>query len=255
MYATVTLKTPVKDTPAFKTHFASATREEHPIRLLNLSVEEQKTCPVTKAKLGSMGEPIAVEVEGGKVWVCCAGCPPQLKRDVKTYLASLDLKPTLTPEEQKVCPVTKAKLGSMGDPIAVEVEGRKVWVCCEGCPPKLKADLSRYLDRLEKAPTDGVLSVPESAVIDTGDRTLVYVETEPGVFEGKPVTLGARIGDRYPVLEGLDPGDRVAAAGAFLIDAETRLNPGASPPSGPAPAADTAHTAAAPATTQAAHVH
>jgi Cu(I)/Ag(I) efflux system membrane fusion protein len=249
MYATVTLKTPVRDTPAFKTRYAGAGPAARPIRLLNLSVAEQQVCPVTKAKLGSMGEPIAVEVEGGKVWVCCAGCPPQLKRDVKSYLASLDLRPTLTPEEQQVCPVTKAKLGSMGNPIAVEVEGRKVWVCCEGCPPKLKADLSRYLARLERAPKDGVLSVPESAVIDTGDRMLVYVETEPGVFEGKAVTLGARIGDRFPVLEGLDPGDRVAAAGAFLIDAETRLNPVASPA---APAATPAPVAQAP---PRAHVH
>ena len=48
-----------------------------------------------------------------------------------------------------------------------------------------------------------MLSVPESAVIDTGDRKIVYVETEPGVFEGREVVLGPRIGDRFPVLEGL----------------------------------------------------
>ena len=38
--------------------------------------------------------------------------------------------------------------------------------------------------------------------------------------------LGPRAGDRFPVLEGLAPGEKVAAAGAFLIDAESRLNPG-----------------------------
>ena len=71
-----------------------------------------------------------------------------------------------------------------------------------------------------------MLSVPESAVIDTGDRKLVYVETLPGVFEGRAIVVGSRVGDRYPVLDGLAPGDRVAAAGAFLIDAESRLNSG-----------------------------
>jgi Cu(I)/Ag(I) efflux system membrane fusion protein len=70
-----------------------------------------------------------------------------------------------------------------------------------------------------------MLSVPESAVIDTGTKTVVYVETQPGVFEGRPVMLGPRSGDSYPVLGGLAPGQRVAAAGAFLIDAETRINP------------------------------
>ena len=39
------------------------------------------------------------------------------------------------------------------------------------------------------------------------------------------MVLGPRSGDSFPVLDGLAPGDRIAAAGAFLIDAETRLNP------------------------------
>jgi len=102
-------------------------------------------------------------------------------------------------------------------------------VCCPGCPPKLKAEPAKYLASLapQTAPAGAVLSVPESAVIDTGDRKVVYVETQPGVFEGRSIVLGSRIGDRYPVLDGLAPGDRVAAAGAFLIDAESRLNSGA----------------------------
>ena len=72
-----------------------------------------------------------------------------------------------------------------------------------------------------------VLAVPESAVIDTGAKKIVYIEREPALFEGVEVKLGPRAEGFYPVISGLDPGDRVAAAGAFLIDAETRLNPGA----------------------------
>jgi YHS domain-containing protein len=71
-----------------------------------------------------------------------------------------------------------------------------------------------------------VLAVPESAVVDTGTRKVVYVERMPGMFDGVEVVLGRRCGDAYPVLRGLDAGDQVATAGAFLIDAETRLNPG-----------------------------
>jgi Cu(I)/Ag(I) efflux system membrane fusion protein len=154
-------------------------------------------------------------------------------------------KTTHTVEEQKTCPVTNAKLGSMGDLILVEVEGQKVWTCCDSCPPRLKANPSKYLARLGKAPQDAVLAVPESAVIDTGKETIVYVEAEPGVFEGRKVVLGPRSGDRFPVLEGLVPGEKVAATGAFLIDAESRINPAtrgtpiegpAPPPAEPAPA-------------------
>jgi Cu(I)/Ag(I) efflux system membrane fusion protein len=136
---------------------------------------------------------------------------------------------SLTAAQQKTCPVTNLKLGSMGDPIPVDVGGRKVWTCCSACPPKLKAQPARYLARLAPAPQDEVLSVPESAVIDTGSRKVVYVESEPGVFEGREVVLGPRTGNRFPVLAGLAPGEKVATTGAFLIDAESRINPGAVP--------------------------
>jgi Cu(I)/Ag(I) efflux system membrane fusion protein len=128
------------------------------------------------------------------------------------------------------CPVTRLRLGTMGPEISVEVQGRRVSVCCEACVPKLKAAPEEYLDLGDFGPRDiatpdRVMSVPESAVVDTGTKTIVYVEVSPGVFEGRAVDLGPRSGDSFPVLDGLAPGDRLAAAGAFLIDAETRLNP------------------------------
>ena len=127
--------------------------------------------------------------------------------------------------EQKDCPVTLAALGSMGPPVEVRLLGRKVWTCCDACPPKLKAQPKRYLARFTPAPRDQVLSVPEASVIDTGTHKVVYVEVEPGVYDGRQVVLGPRVGNRFPVLEGLAAGERVAAAGAFLIDAESRINP------------------------------
>src|SRR5262249_33305711 len=138
--------------------------------------------------------------------------------------------------EQTVCPVTAAKLGTMGAPVPVEVEGRKVWICCDACASKLRAQPAKYLARLDPPPPDAVLTVPESAVIDTGASKVVYVELGPGVSEGRWVVLGPGSGDRYPVLEGLSQGEKVAAAGAFLIDAESRLNPPAPAPAPPKPA-------------------
>ena len=105
----------------------------------------------------------------------------------------------MTADEQKICPVTSAKLGSMGDPLPVEVEGQKVWVCCAALPGQAQGHARQVSGPARPGPpADAVLSVPESAVIDTGDRKVVYVETEPGVFEGRVVVLGLRIGDRYP---------------------------------------------------------
>jgi hypothetical protein len=75
------------------------------------------------------------------------------------------------------------------------------------------------------APSGQVLAVPQSAVVDTGSRKVVFVESMPGMFDGVEVVLGPRCGDEYPVLRGLAAGQKVAIAGAFLLDAETRLNP------------------------------
>jgi Cu(I)/Ag(I) efflux system membrane fusion protein len=76
-----------------------------------------------------------------------------------------------------------------------------------------------------------LLTVPDNAVIDTGNLKVVYREASPGVFDGVAVELGPRMtlaGDNaafYPVLRGLEPGDQVVTNGSFLLDAATRLNP------------------------------
>ncbi|HSI37388.1 MAG TPA: efflux RND transporter periplasmic adaptor subunit, partial [Tepidisphaeraceae bacterium] len=70
------------------------------------------------------------------------------------------------------------------------------------------------------------LAIPRSAVIDTGTRKIVYVQTAPGVFDLRAVTLGPLSSDDlYPVLSGLKENDHVVTAGAFLVDSENRLNP------------------------------
>jgi len=74
------------------------------------------------------------------------------------------------------------------------------------------------------------LAVPASAVIDTGSRQLVYVETSPGTYAMRIVKVGAEgelQGDGstrwVPVLKGLAAGEKVVTSGSFLIDAEAQL--------------------------------
>ena len=75
-------------------------------------------------------------------------------------------------------------------------------------------------------PPGRVLAIPGSAAIDDGARSVVFVDQGSGMFDARVVTLGPRCGALVPVASGLEPGDRVVARGAFLIDAETRLDPG-----------------------------
>jgi len=70
-----------------------------------------------------------------------------------------------------------------------------------------------------------LLQVPASAVVDHGGQKLVYVQTMAGMFDGRVVQLGPRTGSVYAVVEGLEAGEQVVSTGAFLVDAEARLNP------------------------------
>lgn len=72
-------------------------------------------------------------------------------------------------------------------------------------------------------PTEPVLGVPESAVIDTGTREIVIVDKGDGRFEPRPVKTGLRGDELIEIKQGLEEGDQVVVAANFLIDAESNL--------------------------------
>ncbi len=68
------------------------------------------------------------------------------------------------------------------------------------------------------------LSVPETAVLDTGIRKIVYRAQEGDVLEAREVTLGQKAQGYYEVTDGLKEGDVVVTSGNFLVDSESKLN-------------------------------
>ena len=71
--------------------------------------------------------------------------------------------------------------------------------------------------------TEAAVVIPRSAVIDSGTRQLVLVQTAPGRFAPRTVRVGARSGDRIEVLSGVAVGEAVVVSANFLIDAESNL--------------------------------
>ena len=145
--------------------------------------ESQRICPVTKALLGSMGTPPKIEVNGRTVFLCCIGCEAEVRATPDYYFRVLeqaneaaeegneageekneasedeplpDSLSELSPEDlalvqqQRICPVTEMPLGSMGDPIKVDVDGTPIFICCEACRSKLLADPETYLSILNQ---------------------------------------------------------------------------------------------------------
>jgi Cu(I)/Ag(I) efflux system membrane fusion protein len=70
-----------------------------------------------------------------------------------------------------------------------------------------------------------LLNIPSTAVLWTGERSVVYVKSSPDepIFEMQEVKLGNSIGDSYEVLNGLENGDEIVTNGTFTIDAAAQL--------------------------------
>lgn len=85
----------------------------------------------------------------------------------------------------------------------------------------------------EPLPEQQVVTVPRDAVLMTGENSVVYVETQPGRFEIRRVTVGPMTDDRAVILEGMSAGETVATNGNFLIDSQMQLagNPSLMDPS------------------------
>jgi Cu(I)/Ag(I) efflux system membrane fusion protein len=75
----------------------------------------------------------------------------------------------------------------------------------------------------EGSPAPRILAVPAEAVLTTGRRRLVYVEQAPGEYHVVEPTLSARAGDYFPVLGGLEAGQRVVVQGNFLLDSQFQV--------------------------------
>ena len=81
-----------------------------------------------------------------------------------------------------------------------------------------------YVDaEINTGTPQSVLSIPESAVLDTGSRQAVFVDKGEGRLEPRDVTLGARGGGYVEVRKGLMEGDAIVVSANFLVDAESNL--------------------------------
>ena len=171
--------------------------------------EAQVICPVTEVRLGSMGmgTPIKLDIEGRTVFICCEGCRDSWVNEPDKYFKILDdylsgkskqreltdaekseIREALEPlskedralaEAQVICPVTEVRLGSMGmgTPIKLEIEGRTVFICCEGCRDSWVNEPDKYfkiLDDYLSDPNGSDSSLPMSPA--NGDDELPQMQ-------------------------------------------------------------------------------
>ncbi|NIM65847.1 MAG: efflux RND transporter periplasmic adaptor subunit [Candidatus Latescibacteria bacterium] len=106
----------------------------------------------------------------------------------------------------------------------LEEKTRTVKVRFEFANPGWKLKPGMFANvRLNVPVAEKGLALPEEAVLDTGERQLVFIRKSEGVFEPREVKLGLKAEGYYQVLEGVAEGEVVAVSANFLIDSESRL--------------------------------
>jgi hypothetical protein len=139
----------------------------------------QRYCPILEgSRLGSMGVPVKLELDGATVYLCCKGCIDEAKENptktrkrveelrtkgstgptspkaaaneqkIRKAIAELPPADRAIAELQRICPVTDLPLGSMGKPSKVVVKDQPVFTCCDSCDEDVIANPDEMLRKV-----------------------------------------------------------------------------------------------------------
>ncbi|MBX9792218.1 MAG: hypothetical protein K2Y37_25120 [Pirellulales bacterium] len=130
---------------------------------LKLATAQRFCATMTRDRLGAMGTPVKVVIEGKPVFLCCESCREQAlenpKATLKTVeqlkkstaaLAKLSATDRKLAETQAMCPIGDGRLGLMGTPVRVDLQGQAVFLCCKGCVKKAVAEPAATLAKVRE---------------------------------------------------------------------------------------------------------
>src|SRR5262245_15165148 len=129
-------KKPAQEKPAY------ATKAVYPLG----------TCVVSGEALDA--DAVTVEVGGRSFKLCCDKCKTKLEKDTATYTKKLDeaiIAQQLPRYPLTTCPVSGEKLGGMGEPAQVVVDGTLVQMCCAKCTKKVTAEAAAMAQKVRDA--------------------------------------------------------------------------------------------------------
>ncbi len=107
----------------------------------------------------------------------------------------------------------------------MNAEARQARMRLEVDNPELQLKPGMYTNiEIQSTVTPSTTPVPREAVIDTGDRKIVFLSLGEGRFVARPVKIGVETeAGMVEVLEGIAPKDKIVTSGQFLLDSEARL--------------------------------
>ena len=126
--------------------------------------DAQRYCPMMDTvRLGAMGTPVKVVIDGKSVFLCCNGCKDEAVEHGKETLATVEKLKKATvavaklsaadrplAEAQLFCPIQEgSRLGSMGTPVKLMLDGKPVFLCCKGCEDDARENTKTTLAKVE----------------------------------------------------------------------------------------------------------
>ena len=125
----------------------------------------QRYCPMMDTvRLGAMGTPVKVVIDGKPVFLCCSGCKDETVEHGKETVAKVEKLKKATAavaklsaadqplaEAQLFCPIEEgSRLGSMGTPVKLMLDGKPVFLCCKGCEDGARENAKTTLAKVEE---------------------------------------------------------------------------------------------------------
>jgi YHS domain-containing protein len=107
-------------------------------------VTAQTTCPVMG---GKVKKDLFADQNGQRIYVCCKGCIAPLQKDFAKYAKKIEAAGETVAKLQTTCPVMGGKINNKQ---YADVKGKRIYVCCPGCIPKIEADPEKYIAKAEK---------------------------------------------------------------------------------------------------------
>jgi len=117
--------------------------------------------------------------------------------------------------------VLTARVGFIYPTLDPQTRTAKVRFEMENPGERLKPDM--YANVELKIPLGARLAIPRDAVLESGERQVIFIHHGDGKLEWRNVKLGVKAGDWVEVVEGLQEGDHIVTSANFLIDSESQL--------------------------------
>ena len=105
----------------------------------------------------------------------------------------------------------------------VDPQTRTLKVRIEAPNPSLALKPDMFADVEFQTGGGRALTVPQEAVLDSGEHKTVFVDRGAGMLEARKVEVGRTADGRYEILSGLKEGERIVVSGNFLVDSESQL--------------------------------